>query len=276
MLCGANVTSKSMYYVFDALECQLTAFAARTLLHHFLPFVVGQKESVYMAGTRFDFGLIWRIVSALHSMAAATARVWMHFPEYDLHDVKRMLSAVLLHPPPDHVLALLTGRGRFCCGLLEHIVALWLQTSSESPAQQVLRLSYQWYNTIVKLGVAELRFLVQPDTAYESNLVAYYICITLGNTQAPLVRGGIVPLDFPAEFVKIIQGDNSPALRVVHRCIEPIFRATLEDFMGLQPLALLRFFLVQLGSAPTPQAAASSLDLLTAVLLKQISSRYGI
>lgn len=237
--------------------------------------------AVYIAGTRFDALHSWRVVSALTSLGDVTIRFWRHFPFYSESEVNNTLSAVLADPLPSHLTCLLTGRGRFSYTLLEHI-HFYTALSSSSPTGRVdlsdiKRLTYDWANNIVQQCVQELRTLVRtPNSGFNETLLAdHFRGILSGSAYRPSTRGGVFPVDTPPAFHNVFMKKSEmeqPQFELpAYAQIEPILRLALEEYFAKDPKPLLQSFISWIASAATHQAAASSLDLLLAVLFRRLS-----
>jgi hypothetical protein len=272
------ITVSPLACFFRLRKMNPVGFIVKTALHAWVEEMYAHRDMValYVAGTRFDFHLSWRVVSALHGFGEVFLRFWLHFPHYTAEHVHGMLSHALGTPPSLDTARKLAGRGRFSYAVLEAMHAYWntAEYGTSPPQERTEKIIDLWFAALVKKCVEEFEKL--PEHFTEELAAFYSHSIHSPDRPFRMNRRGVFPSLTTARFVVSRLTDpiaDKQLSQELDFAVEPITRLSIEQFFARHPTKLLGFISRSVQAAPTPQAAASHLDSLLAVLFRGLSNQ---
>ena len=229
-----------------------------------------------MAGTRFDFSYLPRVISAVGYVGQTLGvRVWRTFKFTSPSEVCQRLSSVLRIE--DEALlrqlgATLQGRSRFWVKFVYH--------AYKNPGLSVAELYNQVSEILLEDLSRELGLLVDTDPAFPGELAGYYLGLVRCGLDEPVLapeppvleHGGVFFYPFTEKRFVELQRDDLLGRRIPldgarQQIVEPLMLLALEQKVLDYPEQLLAAYCKVIYQSPTSQAAASALDFLLALLL---------
>lgn len=203
--------------------CTYSLFLAANWLAPLLQAADGVQLRVHLAGTRFDFSYLPRVLSALAlSSAVVPLQIWRTFKFYREEDVYQRLRPLLSMSDDDlrKVSNLVQGRSRLWVSVLSKIV--------ENPKCTFAQLYSSLLTTSIMLLDKELALLCETDTSFPTSLASYYVQLLFNRMKnnelcIPLLQqhGGVFFMPYndknnyvPLSEQQIISGEYLPGREV--------------------------------------------------------------
>jgi hypothetical protein len=229
--------------------------------------VHGLPVSLYFAGTRFDFQLLWRVISAVSTLSPVSIHLWLYYMRYSADELATQLAKVLRFVP-QNVLGHLVGRARFGFQLVNEAYNYRVNA-----AESMKVLAYKYYNGLTAKLREELEWLVHQNSEYRGHLLnAYLAQIRHPGDLPPMLRGGLYQIKSPPELSYLFLS-RTPNLDLQFDSPEPIVIAAIEQYAARNIDALAEKFHQSIVASPTNAAGASHLDYIVAALFLDVSNR---
>ena len=247
---------------------------------------------LFIAGTRFDFSYLNRVLSAVANHPGQTGvvvRVWRSWSWLDAAAVEKKLSRVLELDPSFLALAsqALVGRSRPACALVSRIYEEW----RDGKAVDLRSLLDNHVRITRRQMVQELEKLTKVEPQFGVTLADYYLGLHRSWDQIaePVLsleafhhqRDGVFHSRIHShlrDWLKVQLGeDQQPQVSTglpgatPSPALEPLARVALESFALKYQASLLTALANRVFGRATAQAGAAELDRLVALLLIFVS-----